>query len=285
VRRLAGRIKNLAQRHRSLETKAGEAAAAGIGLEIGRALLKRAAPRLALFGAGVASAAVASALTATSHPPARIAVPSRLALETPTQQLLVREGRRYGPGSGIVYVWGGSGPFGFDCSGYVQYVYRRAGIQIPRDSRSQWTSLSGVDVRKGHERPGDVVYFDGSLSGPNAGPPPGHEGLYIGHGKFIEYYSSGHPARISRLRGYPGYMGAKRWWRPLTVQKRHARAIFWFARHFHVKISAARARWVTFKPWRGHGHIPHVRYRHILHWIHANHHARAGNPRHLRIRF
>lgn len=268
------RLKSFVRRHRHAEEVAGEA----IGLDLVWILLRYAG----VFGAGIAIAAVAS----TSSPaPARVPVPQRLALETPTQKQLVRFAHRYGPGSGIVYVWGGSSPFGFDCSGFAYYIHRRVGITIPRDSRSQWTSLAGRDIRKGHEQPGDVVYFDGSRSGANSGPPPGHEGVYIGHGKFIEYYSSGLPARVSLLKYEPGYMGAKQWWQPLTVQKTHAHLIFWVARYFHIRIANAAGRWVTFEPWRGRGHIPSRRYRRILRWLQHNHHRRAGNPRHLRIRF
>jgi hypothetical protein len=263
------------RRHRHAEEVAGEA----IGLNLLWAFLRYAG----VIGATVAVAAVVSS---TSPAPRRVPVPQRLALETPVQKQLVRSAHRYGPGSGLVYVWGGSSPFGgFDCSGFVYYLYSRQGIRIPRDSRSQWTSTSGQDIRKGHERPGDVVYFDGSRSGVNAGPPPGHEGFYIGGGKFIEYYSTGHPARVALLRDEPGYMGAKRWWQPVTVQKRHAALVFWFARYFHVRIAAASKRSVTFEPWRGHGRIPAWRYRRILRWLQHHPHAHSGNPRHLHVRF
>jgi len=268
------RLVRFLRRHRHAEEVAGEA----VGLNIVWTLLRVAG----VFGAGFAAAAIT---TASSPPPARVAVPQRLALETPAQKKLVRLAHRYGPGSGIVYVWGGSNPFGFDCSGFAYYIHRRVGIPIPRDSRSQWTSPAGHDISKGHEKPGDVVYFDGTLIGVNAGPPPGHEGVYIGGGKFIEYYSSHKPARVALLRDEPGYMGAKQWWQPTTVQKRHAHTIFWFARYCHVRIAYAAARTVTFKAWRGHGRIPRWRYRHILRWLHHSGHPHRGNPLHLQVRF
>jgi cell wall-associated NlpC family hydrolase len=268
------RLSRFVRRHKHAEEVAGEA----IGLNLLWALLRGAG----IFGAGVAVAAIAST---SSAPPARVAVPHRLALETHVQKQLVRFAHRYGPGSGIVYVWGGSGPFGFDCSGFAYYIHRRVGISIPRDSRSQWTSLAGRDVGKGHEKPGDIVYFDGSRAGVNAGPPPGHEGVYIGGGRFIEYYSTGHPAKVVQLRYEPGYMGAKQWWHRTTVQKRHAHEIFWFARHFHVKIASAGGRSVTFKPWRGHGRMSRPRFQRILRWAHDNGHHTGGNRRHLAVRF
>lgn len=268
------RFKGFLRRHRRAEETAG----VSIGLNLLWAGLRYA-------GVIGATAAIASVASTSSAPAPRVAVPAKLALETHTQKQLVRFARRYGPGSGIVYLWGGSGPFGFDCSGYAYYIHQRVGITIPRDSRSQWTSLEGSDVRKGHEKPGDVVYFDGSRFGVNAGPPPGHEGVYIGAGKFIEYYSTGHPAKVVTLRDEPGYMGAKRWWKPTTVQKRHAHTIFWAARYFHVKISNAANRWATFKPWRGHGRMSQPRFRRIIRWAHHEHHATSGNRRHLAVRF
>src|SRR5690348_12359753 len=97
------RVKGFLRKHRRAEETFGEA----VGLDLVWAALRYAG----VFGAGAAIAAIAS----TSSPaPPRVAVPQRLALETATQKQLVRFAWRYGPGSGIVYVWGGSGPFGFD---------------------------------------------------------------------------------------------------------------------------------------------------------------------------
>lgn len=265
------------RRHRHAEEVAGEAIALNV-------LYRLLAIAGVSFGAGFAAAAITTTAT-ISAPPARVPVPHRFALETPVQKQLVRFAHRYGPGSGIVYVWGGSGPFGFDCSGFAYYIHRRVDITIPRDSRSQWTSLQGRDVRKGHEKPGDVVYFDGSRSGVNAGPPPGHEGVYVGGGRFIEYYSTGRPAKIVRLRDESGYMGAKQWWHPTTVRKRHAHTIFWIARYFHVRIASAAARTVTFKPWRGHGRMSRPRFQRILRWAHHHGHRIGGDRRHLSVRF
>jgi TP901 family phage tail tape measure protein len=119
--------------------------------------------------------------------------------------------KQFGAGSGITYTWGGVSPqTGFDCSGFLYSAYASAGIKIPRDTRSQWNDPNALDT-SGSEKPGDGVYFTGSLSGANAGPPPGHVGIYIGGGKYIEYYSQGKPAKISRLGDRGDYMGARRW--------------------------------------------------------------------------
>lgn len=107
---------------------------------------------------------------------------------------------------GTPYVWGGESPRGFDCSGLVQYIYGKQGVSIPRTSQEQWKT--GQRVAKSQLRPGDVVFFVGSDGTRNA---PGHEGIYIGHGKFIEAPHTGATVRISNLAGYPGYVGARRY--------------------------------------------------------------------------
>ena len=93
---------------------------------------------------------------------------------------------------GKPYLWGGTGPDAFDCSGLVMMAYRAAGIDIPRTSEEQW--LWGPRVPAGHEQPGDLVFFAGSDGTTTA---PGHVGLVIGHGQMIEAYATGFPIRIS----------------------------------------------------------------------------------------
>ncbi len=93
---------------------------------------------------------------------------------------------------GKPYLWGGTGPDAFDCSGLVMMAYRAAGIDIPRTAELQW--LWGPRVPPGHEEPGDLVFFAGS-DGTTASP--GHVGLVIGHDLMIEAYATGFPIRIS----------------------------------------------------------------------------------------
>jgi cell wall-associated NlpC family hydrolase len=93
---------------------------------------------------------------------------------------------------GKPYLWGGTGPDAFDCSGLVMMAYRAAGIDIPRTSQLQW--LWGPRVQPGHEEPGDLVFFAGSDGTPTS---PGHVGLVIGHDLMIEAYATGFPIRIS----------------------------------------------------------------------------------------
>ena len=93
---------------------------------------------------------------------------------------------------GKPYLWGGTGPAAFDCSGLVMMAYRSAGIDIPRTSQAQW--LWGPRVPPGHVEPGDLVFFAGSDGTPTS---PGHVGLVIGRGLMIEAYATGFPIRVS----------------------------------------------------------------------------------------
>lgn len=88
---------------------------------------------------------------------------------------------------GVPYRWGGSNPAGFDCSGFVRYIYAEAGIVLPRTATAQ--SRVGTPVRRADLRPGDVVFFDRKR----------HNGIYIGHGRLIHASSGSGRVKISRL--------------------------------------------------------------------------------------
>jgi cell wall-associated NlpC family hydrolase len=107
---------------------------------------------------------------------------------------------------GMPYVWGGADPAtGFDCSGLVMYVYRQLGIDLLHFSGAQYHE--GAPVPFEGLAPGDLVFFEpGSLG-------PGHVGLYIGGGRFIQAPHSGDVVKISSLSefGYASsYVGAVR---------------------------------------------------------------------------
>jgi cell wall-associated NlpC family hydrolase len=93
---------------------------------------------------------------------------------------------------GKPYLWGGTGPDAFDCSGLVMMAYRAAGIYLERTSQQQWKSEPKVPAPQ--VQPGDLVFFAGADGTTIA---PGHVGLVIGNGQMIEAYGTGFPIRIS----------------------------------------------------------------------------------------
>ena len=91
---------------------------------------------------------------------------------------------------GVPYIFGGSTPYGFDCSGYVQYVFAQAGISIPRTADVQFEV--GTPVSTEELLPGDLVFFETYTYGAS------HVGIYVGDGDFIHASSSG-GVKISSL--------------------------------------------------------------------------------------
>ena len=101
------------------------------------------------------------------------------ALSGASAQAIIATAKQY---IGVPYVWGGSSPSGFDCSGFVQYVFGKHGITLPRTSREQ--SNVGTWVSKSNLQPGDLVFYNTSGSGVS------HLGIYIGNGQFIHASTS-----------------------------------------------------------------------------------------------
>ncbi len=102
---------------------------------------------------------------------------------------------------GVPYVWGGSSPSGFDCSGLVMYSFAQLGISLPHSSYAMWNY--GTPVPSDQLQPGDMVFFDGL----------GHVGLYIGGGEFVDAPYTGAYVRVDSLTtgwAAANYDGARR---------------------------------------------------------------------------
>jgi cell wall-associated NlpC family hydrolase len=99
---------------------------------------------------------------------------------------------------GKPYIWGGTGPQGYDCSGLVMMAYQAAGISLPRTTFQQVDvgipvySLNGL-------QPGDLLFSAGA---DGTADDPGHVGMYIGSGLVIQAPETGKPIMITPLRGY-----------------------------------------------------------------------------------
>ncbi|MEU6425424.1 C40 family peptidase [Microbispora sp. NPDC046973] len=92
---------------------------------------------------------------------------------------------------GDPYRYGATGPGAFDCSGLVQYAWRKAGVRLPRTT---WSIRSAVrkKVSWGDFKPGDLIFTSGG----------GHVGMYVGHGKMIHAPHTGTRVRIDKLDAY-----------------------------------------------------------------------------------
>ena len=143
----------------------------------------------------------ASQRQATLAPTVPVSTPTAPAPSTPappaTHGGVVGIAMRY---LGVPYVWGGASPSGFDCSGFVMYVYAQVGVSLPHSSYAQYGA--GSPVSRGDLQPGDLVFFDGL----------GHVGIYVGGGSFIHAPHTGDVVKISSMTGWYAstYMGARR---------------------------------------------------------------------------
>lgn len=146
----------------------------------------------ALALAGVVAALAACSSVSGRTPAPRIAVPTP-PIDAPTPEWVERSarGRRAADLAlkyrGVPYRWGGTGPSGFDCSGFVRYVYAQVGVRLPHNAAMQYAL--GTPIPRERLEPGDLVFFDRLR----------HNGIYIGQGRFIHSRQTGKRVGIGAL--------------------------------------------------------------------------------------
>jgi cell wall-associated NlpC family hydrolase len=119
-----------------------------------------------------------------------------------TARTVVERARTF---AGTAYRAGGSSPGGFDCSGFVQYLYGQVGISLPRTASEQFEV--GLSVKPSRLVPGDLVFFK------TEGRRVTHVGVVVGDGTFIHAPNTRSRVRIDRLDGrywQQRYAGARR---------------------------------------------------------------------------
>lgn len=102
---------------------------------------------------------------------------------------------------GDPYRYGATGPNAFDCSGLVQFAWKKAGVKIPRVTNSQFARIRKKIAYK-NLQPGDLMFFRGL----------GHVGMYIGGGKMVHSPRTGERVRVEKVRGWrkSSFVGAVR---------------------------------------------------------------------------
>lgn len=121
------------------------------------------------------------------------------------ESAVVDSARKY---LGTPYVWGGTSPSGFDCSGFVQYVLAENGKSVPRTSQEQFAGGQAVD--KSNLQAGDLVFYNWQ-----GGTDATHVGIYEGNGKMIH---APHPGDVVKevdfnSYGQNAYLGARRYYK------------------------------------------------------------------------
>lgn len=121
---------------------------------------------------------------------------------TDSAKAILAEAEKY---IGVNYVYGGTTPSGFDCSGFVKYVFGNCGISLNRVSRDQYAK-DGYSVAKAELEPGDLVFF-------GTGGTVSHVGIYAGGGQMIHSPSTGKTVCYTSINSdyyLSHYIGAKR---------------------------------------------------------------------------
>lgn len=148
--------------------------------------------------------ATATRATATTVPATTVPATAAPATGSGTGAALAASAVRY---LGVPYVWGGASPSGWDCSGFVYYVYRAVtGRTLPRTTQAQWGV--GTPVARNALQPGDLVFFQNTYE-----PGITHVGFSLGGDRFVHASAPGVGTIISNLtESYYAahYAGARR---------------------------------------------------------------------------
>lgn len=131
-----------------------------------------------------------------------LTIPSSVQKQSFDVDALIAEAKTF---IGVPYVYGGSIPSGFDCSGFLNYIFNKEGVQIPRTVETEWTATTSVT----HPEKGDLVFFNTDGTGAVTAT---HVGLYIGNNEFI-HASTSQGVTISSLTNVywkACYLGARK---------------------------------------------------------------------------
>ena len=101
---------------------------------------------------------------------------------------------------GAKYAWGGASPAGFDCTGFVMWVYSQFGVSLPHTEAGQLAA--GQPVSADDLQPGDVVVFANTYR-----PGLSHAGIYLGNGRFIHAVDESHGVLVSNM--WDSYWGPR----------------------------------------------------------------------------
>jgi cell wall-associated NlpC family hydrolase len=143
--------------------------------------MSRIAGIILLVGVVMAGLTACTSAPVTSSTPDAPVAPARYAA---TRSQVVKTAMKY---VGTPYARGGTSPAGFDCSGFVMFVYGRAGVRLPHGAGAQYQL--GSSVAREDLQPGDLVFFDRLR----------HSGIYIGDRRFIHATKPGDVVKISGL--------------------------------------------------------------------------------------
>ncbi len=179
----AARAKAEAAMKAAAAKQAAEAAAAAARRQ---AIASRSVARPAAPSSSAAQAAPAKPAQTAPAPPVGGSSKAQTAIAAAMSKL------------GTPYVWGGSGPSSFDCSGLTQWAYAKAGISLAHYTGAQWNQ--GRHVAQSELQPGDLVFFY---------PDHHHVGIYLGNGMMVHAPQTGDVVKVSPLAGR-AYSGAVR---------------------------------------------------------------------------